>query len=136
MGKGEIARYEQFLLFPTEFSKDLCCRHGPVWERVNKHTWEKEKLKVISIFSFSDKNFYTFKAKSFYSCQIYFCHLLMFSIPNLCHLIKNVRGKGALNEIKGPKLAKKKSQVLKRYLDFKHTTDIMEIVVKLTTYFL
>ena len=26
-GKGEIARYEQFLLFPTVFSKDLYCRH-------------------------------------------------------------------------------------------------------------
>ena len=26
-GKGEIAHYEQFLLFPTEFSKDLYCRH-------------------------------------------------------------------------------------------------------------
>ena len=27
VGKGEIARYEQFLLFPTMFSKDLYCRH-------------------------------------------------------------------------------------------------------------
>ena len=26
-GKGEIARYEQFLLFPTVFSQDLYCRH-------------------------------------------------------------------------------------------------------------
>ena len=26
-GKGAIARYEQFLLFPHCFSKDLCCRH-------------------------------------------------------------------------------------------------------------
>ena len=25
VGKGEIARYEQFLLFPTVFSKDLYC---------------------------------------------------------------------------------------------------------------
>ena len=25
--KGETARYEQFLLFPTEFSKGLYCRH-------------------------------------------------------------------------------------------------------------
>ena len=25
VGKGEIARYEQFLLFPTMFSKALCC---------------------------------------------------------------------------------------------------------------
>ena len=40
VGKGEIAHYEQFLLFPQFFSKD--CRHvkrkkpGHVWERVNK----------------------------------------------------------------------------------------------------
>ena len=36
VGKGEIAHYEQFLLFPV-FSKDLYCRHEPglVWERVN-----------------------------------------------------------------------------------------------------
>ena len=27
VGKGEIARYEQFLLFPTVFSKYLYCRH-------------------------------------------------------------------------------------------------------------
>ena len=25
VGKGEIARYEQFLLFPTMFSKAVCC---------------------------------------------------------------------------------------------------------------
>ena len=27
VGKGEIARHEQFLLFLTLFSKDLYCRH-------------------------------------------------------------------------------------------------------------
>ena len=27
VGKGEIARYEQFRFFPTVFSKDLSCRH-------------------------------------------------------------------------------------------------------------
>ena len=26
-GKGEIARFEQFLLFPIVFSKNLYCRH-------------------------------------------------------------------------------------------------------------
>ena len=25
VGKGEIAHYEQFLLFPTMFSKAVCC---------------------------------------------------------------------------------------------------------------
>ena len=41
VGKGEIARYEQFLLFPLCFSIDLYCRQvkpGLVWERVK---WEK-----------------------------------------------------------------------------------------------
>ena len=27
VGKGEIASYKQFLLFPIVFSKDLYCRH-------------------------------------------------------------------------------------------------------------
>ena len=39
VGKGEIARYEQFLLFPTVFSKDLFCRHlkqGLACERVKR----------------------------------------------------------------------------------------------------
>ena len=39
VGKGEIARYEQFLLLPTVFSKDMYCRHlkpGLVRERVNE----------------------------------------------------------------------------------------------------
>ena len=38
VGKGVIARYKQFLVFPTVFSKALYCRHkkpGLVWERVN-----------------------------------------------------------------------------------------------------
>ena len=38
MGKGEIAHYEQFLLFQV-FSQDLYCKHlkpGLVWERVKQ----------------------------------------------------------------------------------------------------
>ena len=38
VGKGEIARYEQFLLFPWCLSKDACCGHvkqGLVWKREN-----------------------------------------------------------------------------------------------------
>ena len=31
MGKGEIARYEQFLFFPTVLSKDLSCIHLKSW---------------------------------------------------------------------------------------------------------
>ena len=38
MGKGEIARYEQFLLFPQGFLKTYTAdtwKPGLVWERVN-----------------------------------------------------------------------------------------------------
>ena len=38
VGKGEIARYEQFFPLPTVFSKDLYYRHikpGLIWKRVN-----------------------------------------------------------------------------------------------------
>ena len=38
MGKGEIARYEQFLLFPQCFQKTFTAdmeKLGLVWERVN-----------------------------------------------------------------------------------------------------
>ena len=36
VGKGEIARYEQFLLFPQCFSKDLYCRHVKTRARMGK----------------------------------------------------------------------------------------------------
>ena len=39
MGKGEIARYEQFLLFPQCFQKACTAdtkKTGFVWERVNR----------------------------------------------------------------------------------------------------
>ena len=39
MGKGEIARYEQFLLFPQCFQKTCTSdtkKPGLVWERVNQ----------------------------------------------------------------------------------------------------
>ena len=55
VGKGEIAYYEQFLLFSTVFSKDLFSRHvklGFVWERVKKQSGnpvESEKMLVTSI---------------------------------------------------------------------------------------
>ena len=38
VGKGEIARHEQFLLFPQCFQKTCTadtCKAGLVWERVN-----------------------------------------------------------------------------------------------------
>ena len=41
IGKGEIARYEQFLLFPKCFQKTCTAdtqKPGLVWERVNKRT--------------------------------------------------------------------------------------------------
>ena len=71
MGKGEIARYEQFLLFPQCFQK--ACFLGAskgviVWEWVN--TWGKglsiallgkDKMLVSSILSFSHNVFYHIK---------------------------------------------------------------------------
>ena len=44
VGKGEIARFEQFLLFPV-FSKDFYCKQvkkpGLVWDRVNPFPTDK-----------------------------------------------------------------------------------------------
>ena len=40
LGKGEIARYEQFLLFPQCFQKTCTAnpyKPGLVWERVNPY---------------------------------------------------------------------------------------------------
>ena len=64
VGKGEIARYEQFLLFPQCFQN--ACLPGAskgviVWEWVKKtleHIVEKEKMPVTNIFSFSHNVFY------------------------------------------------------------------------------
>ena len=36
VGKGEIARYEKFLLFSQFFLKDLYCRHIKTWVRMAK----------------------------------------------------------------------------------------------------
>ena len=51
MGKGEIARYEQFLLFPQCFQKTIIAA-GLVWERVNPLPEDKilgwSKLKQIA----------------------------------------------------------------------------------------
>ena len=74
MGKGEIAHYEQFLLFPV-FSKQFYCRHvkpGLVRERVKKiltgllyhkiptfnNPEGRRLLKPLSNFSFSHNVFY------------------------------------------------------------------------------
>ena len=78
VGKGEIAHYEQFLLFPQFFQK-ACFPEASkgviVWESVNslphntnfqhfwirkllKILWEKEKMLVTNIFSFSNNVFY------------------------------------------------------------------------------
>ena len=38
VGKGKIARYQQFFPFPIVFSNNLYCRHVKprlIWERVN-----------------------------------------------------------------------------------------------------
>ena len=47
MGKGEIARYEQFLLFPLCFQKACTKNPGLVWERVNL---SQNVMEIISKF--------------------------------------------------------------------------------------
>ena len=78
--KGEIARNKQFLLFSQCLPKTCTAdkkKQGLFWERVNpfphndtfrrpwetsllKTLWEKEKLLVMSNFSFSHSVFYPF----------------------------------------------------------------------------
>ena len=46
VGKGEIARNEQFLLFPQYFQKTCTAeteKLGLVWERVNRHFKTKQE---------------------------------------------------------------------------------------------
>ena len=64
MGKGEIARYEQFLLFPLCFQKTFTAdtyKSGLVWERVKKfdniddtNTWIENatNIPVLKVFFF------------------------------------------------------------------------------------
>ena len=50
MGKGEIAHYEQFLLFPSEFSKDSYCRH-----RKRRVCFGKGLVKTITLHRLRNK---------------------------------------------------------------------------------
>ena len=107
MGKGEIARYEQFLLFPQCFPK--ACFPGAskgviVWEWVNslphdhdikqpcmrsllKRLWEKEKMLVNSIFTFSHNVFY-FSRKNFnFSVTFIFSSANAFSLYQSYNLL-------------------------------------------------
>ena len=100
VGKGEIARYEQFLHCPQCFQK--ACFPGVskgviVWDWVNpfpnkpwflrvygttllKTLWEKEKMLVTSIFSFSHSVFYSVKEINhhFSNIQIVVCKCFQF----------------------------------------------------------
>ena len=100
MGKGEIARYEQFLLIPQYFQKACFPEVSKcviVWKWVNpfpkkpwflhvcstsllKTLWEKEKLLISSNFSFSHSVFYPFGELSaiFIKCRIVVCKLFQF----------------------------------------------------------
>ena len=88
VGKGEIARYEQFLLFPQCFQK--ACFPGAskgviVWEWVKrvcstsllKTLWENEKL---SNFSFSHSVSYQYSeiSATFIKFEIVVCKLFWF----------------------------------------------------------
>ena len=88
MGKGEIACYEQFLLFPLCFQKQSVVNSFPnkPWflcdcsTSLLKTLWEKEKLLVTSNFPFSHSVFYPFVELSAISFkfEIVVCKLFQF----------------------------------------------------------
>ena len=76
--KGEIAHYEQFLLFPQCFQMTYTAdtwKPGLVWERV-KTLWQKEELLLTNSFSFSLSVFYLFGELS----ATWICHLPTLSV--------------------------------------------------------
>ena len=73
VGKGEIAYYEQFLLFPQCFQKTsttdtwkprlVCERDNDSGRSLLKAVREKEKILLTSIFSFSHDDFHPIKKR-------------------------------------------------------------------------
>ena len=70
--KGEIARHEQFILFPPVFSKDLHCRHvktraclgkGIIWHCIMKGSEIRIKGSEIRIKGSEIRIFYPFQIK-------------------------------------------------------------------------
>ena len=73
MGKGEIAHYEQFLL--SHCFQKACFPRGvkrPQEIGLLKTLWEKEKMLVTSIFSFSHNVFYSSRHKFQFLSHNYF----------------------------------------------------------------
>ena len=113
VGKGEIACYEQFLLFQQCFQKagfQGASKGVIVWEWVNpfpnkpwflpvsstsvlKTLWEKKKLLITSNFSFSHSVFYPFWDLSaiFIKTEIVVFKLFQIGKSKNCHL-----GKGSV----------------------------------------
>ena len=56
MGKGEIARYEQFLLFPYSFQK-LSVVDASKWVLMDKTVQDWPTLSSVSVFSVFDSSF-------------------------------------------------------------------------------
>ena len=87
VGKREIARYEQFLLFPQCFQK-ACFPEASkgviVWGWVKKEIFEniegKAKMVVTSVFSFFHNVFYLSKVKFQFHSQIFESSAIL---PNL-----------------------------------------------------
>ena len=95
MGKGEIASYERFLLFPQSFQRTCSAdmlKQGLVWERVNlivlilttqeaklfKTSWESEKIVVINNFSISHYRFYAIRELKLICVKFDICQQQMF----------------------------------------------------------
>ena len=58
VGKEEIARYEQFFLFPTVFSKDMYCRHIKTRACLgNSLTFPKQQNQEFKTGEFAHDNF-------------------------------------------------------------------------------
>ena len=66
VGEVEIARYEQFFLFLWYFQKTCTTDTLKEGLRLWITLWEKEKMLVSSIFSFSHSVFYSIIEKSSY----------------------------------------------------------------------
>ena len=83
MGKGEIARYEQFLLFPTVFSKDSYCIHVKTGASLGKR-------KHVTNFCFYSAYNYDMNWKAFASDKINPTQKINFALGRV---EKNIVGK-------------------------------------------
>ena len=89
--KGEIAHDEQFLLFPTVFSKDLYCRHKVLPKSCRSIVFCAKPKEVNSINSSSNDNFLDFtKYKAFADNRLNVARIMI----SVFDRVENIVGKG------------------------------------------